>query len=66
MDWSEGSNGRLPRKDHEKALSRLQVELVKLPRQLVRKGLSRVSGAGRYSSTRASSRPACTAFTSAA
>jgi hypothetical protein len=49
----------------KKALSRLHVEPVKLPRQVVRKGLSRVSGAGRYSSTRASSRPARTAFTSA-
>src|SRR5258707_6779391 len=41
MDWSEASNCELPRNDHEKTLSRLHVELVKLPRQVVRKGLSR-------------------------
>jgi hypothetical protein len=66
MDWSAGSNCELPRNDHEKTLGRLHVEPVKLPRQVVRKRLSRVCGAARYSSTRASSRPACTAFTSAA
>ncbi len=41
MDWSEASNCELPRNDHEKTLNRLHVELVKLPRQVVRKGLSR-------------------------
>jgi hypothetical protein len=50
----------------KKALSRLHVEPVKLPRQVVCKGLSRVNAGGCYSSTRASSRPARTGFTSAA
>jgi hypothetical protein len=49
MDWSAGSNGNLPRKGHEKALRRLHVELVKLQRWVVSKGLSRGSGAASYS-----------------
>src|ERR1700758_798982 len=46
LDRSGRSNRKLPLKDCEKALSRRHVGLVKLPRQVFRHALSRVSGAG--------------------
>ncbi|WP_218779346.1 hypothetical protein, partial [Paraburkholderia caledonica] len=65
-DWCAEALAKLPAKDYEQAVSQLHVELVKLPRQVGSRGLSRISGAARHSSTRASSRPARTAFTNAA